>query len=501
MSVASTIHTFTDSLPSFAVSSVVFVILCLSWKFIYNVFFHPLRSFPGPLSHAMSRIPYLFKLSSGTLQFDLLNMHKKYGDVVRIAPNELAFSHPGAWKDIMGAHLRKEEELPKYLTFYRPLGNRKDPVSIISADREKHALLRRALSPGFSEKSMRQQEALIRQYLDSFIVKLRELGGGGTKSLDLMEWYNCVTFDIIGDLTYGESFGCIENAYLHPFVKLMLTSGRVGTFLQSAGYLPPLLRALVRKIPKSGMEVQLKIAKEKLARRMAVGNDRPDLIQGLLKKKDEMNMSVDGIAINCRLLLIGGSETTATLLSGVTFLLLTNPNTLEKLTAEVRSNFKNESEITINSVNRLSYMLACLDEALRVYPPVAIGLPRVVNKGGCSIIGQFVPEDTVVAIHHWSAYHDERHFTDPFAYHPERFLGDPKFANDKRDMFQPFNVGPRSCIGRSLAYAEMRVILALIIYNFDMKLAPESADWIRQQKVFMFYTKGPLNVFLTPVQR
>lgn len=93
------------------------------------------------------------------------------------------------------------------------------------------------------------------------------------------------------------------------------------------------------------------------------------------------------------MLIIAGSETTATLLSGVTFLLLTNPECLARLTKEVRSTFTSEDQITINSASSLSYMLACLDEALRCYPPIASGLPRVVAKGGKTLCGRYVPED------------------------------------------------------------------------------------------------------------
>lgn len=92
-------------------------------------------------------------------------------------------------------------------------------------------------------------------------------------------------------------------------------------------------------------------------------------------------------------LIIAGSETTATLLSGAIFLLTTHPDKLAKLTDEVRSTFNSEEEITLNSVSRLTYMLACLNEALRCYPPVAPGLPRVVPKGGAYVAGKFVPED------------------------------------------------------------------------------------------------------------
>lgn len=104
-------------------------------------------------------------------------------------------------------------------------------------------------------------------------------------------------------------------------------------------------------------------------------------------------MPQEDIESHAGLLIIAGSETTATLLSGCTFLLLNNPDALERLTREVRSTFKEESEITINSAGQLEYMLACLDEALRCYPPVPIGNPRVIPKGGRMLCGHYVPED------------------------------------------------------------------------------------------------------------
>lgn len=95
---------------------------------------------------------------------------------------------------------------------------------------------------------------------------------------------------------------------------------------------------------------------------------------------------------NSSILVVAGSETTATVLGGVSYFLVTNPDKLTKLTAEVRSAFHQESDITIVSVGKLGYMLACLDEALRLYPPVPIGLPRIVPKGGRLICGHLVPE-------------------------------------------------------------------------------------------------------------
>lgn len=91
------------------------------------------------------------------------------------------------------------------------------------------------------------------------------------------------------------------------------------------------------------------------------------------------------------ILTLAGSETTATLLSGATYLLLTNPDVMQKLIDEVRSRFKSSDEINLTSVGSLTYMLAVLNESLRCYPPVTSGLVRTVPGNGLDIAGHFVP--------------------------------------------------------------------------------------------------------------
>ncbi|KAJ5643138.1 cytochrome P450 monooxygenase [Penicillium longicatenatum] len=466
---------------------------------IFNVFLHPLRAFPGPILHGMSRVPYCWKLLRGTLPYDVLRLHEKYGDVVRIGPDELAYSSATVWKDIMGHH-PDVEEFAKFENFYRPV--KTSPINIVNAEREEHSVLRRQLAYGFSEKSMREQEPLIRVYIDLLIRRLHENCAAGAKAIDLTAWYNWTTFDIIGDLAFGEPFGCLQNSEYHPYVHLIFASARGGAIWQTIRFYPLISKLFWAVVPKSALSRfarQTKMSMAKLQRRMEPGNERSDLIEGLLRKKDELNLSLENLQSNGNILIIGGSETTATLLAGVTYLLLSNPAALERLTAEVRSTFESEQEITMTSVNHLAYMLACLNEALRVYPPVPAGLPRVTPAGGRTILGRFVPQGTIVALHHWALYHNEKHFTDPNSYRPERFLGDPQYKNDDFDILQPFNVGPRNCLGRNLAYAEMRMILARVIFNFDMKIAEDSKGWMERQHIYLFWQKGPLHVHLTPV--
>ena len=88
---------------------------------------------------------------------------------------------------------------------------------------------------------------------------------------------------------------------------------------------------------------------------------------------------------------IAGSDTTATALTAVTWFLCSQPSLLSKLQQEVRSAFKSYAEIDALSASRLPYLHAVCLEALRLYPPVPTGMPRLVSDGGSHIDGYFVP--------------------------------------------------------------------------------------------------------------
>jgi hypothetical protein len=71
---------------------------------VYNITFHPLRRYPGPLFWAISRLPWAAISFAGKLPFRVAALHAQYGPVVRIAPDELSFIDPLAWKPMLYAH-------------------------------------------------------------------------------------------------------------------------------------------------------------------------------------------------------------------------------------------------------------------------------------------------------------------------------------------------------------------------------------------------------------
>lgn len=122
---------------------------------------------------------------SGSLPFTVLELHQQYGDVVRIAPDELSFADGlRAWRDMMGHRGPGEPEMQKAPKFYKTV--RTAPVTLITAGREEHGVLRRQLAHGFSERSMRDQQPIITQYIDLLVKRLHENSKGGSKALDMV---------------------------------------------------------------------------------------------------------------------------------------------------------------------------------------------------------------------------------------------------------------------------------------------------------------------------
>lgn len=217
----------------------------LTSKTIYNLYLHPLRSIPGPFWHRASPIPYLYQSLLGRSAFHAHDLHEKYGPVVRLTPNHLSFTDIRAWKDIYGhrvppqqpshgGHHQSQDENPKSPVHYGFFPN--VPPSIIEAQREEHSLLRKSLSHGFSESSLRSQESRIRRYVDLLI---RRLGQKQEKkeAVDMATYYNWITFDIVSDLVFAESFGCLERQESHPFVELIVGTIRGGSVLVVLNYL------------------------------------------------------------------------------------------------------------------------------------------------------------------------------------------------------------------------------------------------------------------------
>lgn len=211
-------------------------------------------------------------------------MHEHYGPVIRISPNELAFNTPQAFRDIYGA--RPGGCFAKDRSHYLPPANGVDHL-VCAIDNGVHARQRRLLAHAFSERALRDQESLIKGYVDTMIGKLRsEIARQDSPRVDIKNWMNYTTFDITGDLMFGESFDCLKDSQLHPWIHLIFKSIKalsIAGIAQQFPVLRVLLDALIPKEVKRKAIEHFDLAAQKVDRRLETNMTRPDFMSAILQ--------------------------------------------------------------------------------------------------------------------------------------------------------------------------------------------------------------------------
>ena len=183
------------------------------------------------------------------------------------------------------------------------------------------------------------------------------------------------------------------------------------------------------------------------------------------------------------LLVAAGSDTSSTVLSGMFFYLLRDERALKRLQEEVRSAFEDVEEIKYSAtLTNLPYLRACIDEAMRMSPPVPGLLDRLVLQGGAMIDGHHVPEGTTVGVPIYAIHHNETYYPNSYSYIPERWIADPESSaaagfpitrtsvEVAKSAFHAFSSGPRGCVGKNMAYMELLTAVGRVMYLFDIRL-------------------------------
>ncbi|KAH7412712.1 cytochrome P450 [Cadophora sp. MPI-SDFR-AT-0126] len=484
----------------------------------YRLFLSPLSHIPGPPLWCISRLPFAYHVCLGRITYAIASLHDKYGPVVRVAPDEISFTTPEAWNDIYGMvkskdgekiQMRKDPDL-----FFRPSEGSKDMT--FELDDVEHARQRRVFSHAFSDKSLRDQEPIIESYINKMSDRLHEVCG---KPVNMSAWFNYVLFDTSGDLVLGDSFGCLENGALHPWINSLFSVTKGITLMGMTQRFWPLTPILMFFVPKKvrNMENEHRaLIKERLEKRFSKTTPRQDIITAIapfLNASGQNSITTTELYHNTSILVPAGSETSATTLTGLLYYLLSNPQSLCLLKDEIRSAFSNASDITIESVTSLTFQNAAISEAFRLFTPLPGSMRRISPPGGSTISGIYIPGNTIVAVDSYAASHSSSNFHNPEAFIPERWLAPEDmatfhldeeiwvdFKDDKKSVVQPFSKGSRNCIGQRLAMAQIRLIVARLMWEFDFELE-ESRGWVDGIKVYTMYERPPLMCRLTPLRR
>ncbi|KAJ5970993.1 uncharacterized protein N7479_000911 [Penicillium vulpinum] len=333
-------------------------------------------------------------LSRGELEAKMRYFHETYGEVVRFGLNEVSFITAQAWKDIYGHGHRQ---------LLKVLHSTSNPADIVSANDTDHSRLRKSLAPAFSAKG-----TIITKYVDLLLEKLKVFAASSAPEVDMVKWYNLTTFDILGDLAFGEPFGGLESSEYHYWVSTIFQAIQGMSLVQFKDAYPLPFRILSFFVGSNRLmnarQRQIEFSRATVQKRLQIKGHREctDFIGSMLRQRGESDKAIteEELEANSNVLVIAGSETTATLLSGVTYWLLRTPHAMEKITREIRSVIKTEHDLTISSTANLPYLLACLKEALRMYPPAPSGQQRItLGPEPTRISGYIMPPNSINMLH------------------------------------------------------------------------------------------------------
>ncbi|KAK4240414.1 cytochrome P450 [Achaetomium macrosporum] len=472
----------------------------------YNLFLHPLRKYPGPRHWAATRLFLTVSILRGRYVHEINAMHRRYGHVVRIAPNQLSYTDERAWRDICGVTraaplgMRKDERLNDLVG-----GDATNPDPSMNKADMQHTRMRKALAPAFTIASLRQQVPLIMRHVDELVAVLSDAAREG-RPVDLGRLYCFVLYDIFSDLFLGESFHLLGDGALHPWAASMAGFAKATTALAALSHFPVarlMISVMLRFMGTKSRDAFMNPCFDRFERRVRAqeGSGRFDIVHFILDGKQ--HVTAKELRDFSPFLMIGGGETMSSLMPCLTYLLLKHPGVLQRLAKEIRETFASEADLTAEGILRLPYLGACIDEALRMYPPVPQGNDRVVPAGGARVCGDLLPEGTIVVVSQLSTYRQKRNWFRPDSFLPERWLPEagPEFARDCKASFKPFLVGPQNCLGQELANLTLRLIVSKLLLNFDLRLEPESdMTWQTDLPVYNVWIKPPLMVQLAKLR-
>ncbi|EOD45550.1 putative benzoate 4-monooxygenase cytochrome p450 protein [Neofusicoccum parvum UCRNP2] len=401
---------------------------------IYRRLFHPLARIPGPLLPAITT---LYQSYHNCHYYQkIAELHKIYGPVIRITPNEIHLSDPENYDKIyyMGTRFWKSPIF--YGAFAIPYSTFSTPSN------EVHKHRRGMINPMFSRKMVLDLEEVVQEKAHK-LTKRMEAGILDKKPVDLHHGFRSVSVDVITDYAFDRSYNLLDTP---DFGK----------------------KFFALKCVEQIEEVKERLADGKL------NQTRPTIFSELLNPKNN-----DGLPIptswqlkdECYSMLAAAADTTGNALSTACYHTLADREIYARLRDELVAKFPDSNQ-TLNFValEKLPYLTGVIKEGLRLSFGVPGRLPRVTPEGGATFNGYFVPEGTIVGMSSWLMHRNEDVFPDPMKFDPARWL-DPENSRRLDRYLVAFGKGSRQCVGMPLAYCELYVTLGTFFRRFsDMEL-------------------------------
>ncbi|EJD02377.1 high nitrogen upregulated cytochrome P450 monooxygenase 2, partial [Fomitiporia mediterranea MF3/22] len=473
--------------------------------------FHPLAKYPGPLSLKISKFTAMYHALRGKQYRYFKNLHDRYGHVVRVGPNELSFADAEAIPPVLGSDgMRKG---PLWAIHTKPGTT---PHVVALRDVNKHRERRKLWKYGFTSAAIKDYQPIMANRLLQLV---EELGKGCSSDngnhgnhVDLAQWIGYFAYDFMGDLVFGGGFEFMRLHDKDGFRSILEDTLKMLGILEHISWIAEVLSKLGSE--PAAIVTYREYGTKRYDMRKEQGATRKDLFHFIMNEEgpEELKVPRDQGLNEVFAAMVAGADTTSTVLSGLFFYILTNPETFTKLRQEINCEFPLGEGEPFDAVKlaTMPYLNAVINETLRLQTPVATSLQRtpLENSGGKWVAGRFIPENTAIYIPPYVLHRDPRYFSPfPDDFIPERWSdnerkstsdkGKPKFTTDTT-AFIPFSYGPANCIGKNLALLEMRMVVATLVQKFDMGLSGDYdlPKWEEDLQDYFMMKVGKLPVVL-----
>ncbi|KAL5431697.1 hypothetical protein PMIN06_012223 [Paraphaeosphaeria minitans] len=429
---------------------------------VYRLFLHPLRKFAGPTGAKLTSFWLSWRVRHLDTFRQLRNLHDQHGPFVRIGPDNLSISNPKAVQVIYGSGSKCTKSSWYDSTW---------PMVSLNTMRERklHDERRRIWSTAFGDKALRGYEQRLRLYRNRLINHLVESNGGG---VNVTKWFNLFSVDFMGDMAFGRSFDMMNTTQEHWVTQLLSDA------LTPLGFaFPAWFFQIVTAIPGVTKEWWrlIDFCAERMDERLSTKVDVPDIMSALSAPyKGGLPTNEDWRVLrgDAQLIVVAGSDTTATTLSATLYQLAQHPEHVEKLRTELSPYLTDRVGNVLNeTIAKLDHLNAVIHETLRLHPPVPSLQPRKTPSEGIVVDGMFIPGNTVVSCPQYVIGRSAVAYEQPESFIPERWYSSPSMVKVK-SAWAPFSIGHYGCIGRPLALLTVRTTLASIVTAFDISFAP-----------------------------
>ncbi|WP_414624340.1 cytochrome P450 [Calothrix sp. CCY 0018] len=387
-----------------------------------------------------------------------------YGDIfmISVGPSntpQVVVSNPEGIEQIFTANLEKLDSGGEAGVKLPLLGQH----SILALSGSRHKRERKLLMPPFHGERMRAYGELMHNLTEQ-VTSQWKIG----ETLSIRSSMQAISFEVILKAVFG-----LESGLRYEQLKelLMAWMNPKKPIVQTLMLLFPALQKDLGDWSPWGSFLRLRQKMDELIfaeireRWSKLDSSRTDILSLMMAARDENDEPMTEVELRDELmtLLVAGHETTATSLSWAFYWIHQQPLVLEKLRQEL-DNLGDNPEA--NDMMKLPYLNAVCQEALRIYPVVNFGLPRIV-KSPLEIMGYQLEPGTIVSACIYLTHHREDLYPEPKQFKPERFL-ERQFSPNE---YLPFGGGNRRCLGYAFALFEMKLVLATILSRWQLELA------------------------------